>query len=158
VNGTALFDEAGRFRGDRGVTRDITVRKQAEEKLRRAEEKLRNTIENVNDIVWEMGPDAKFTFVSSKVKDLLGYGPEHYVGHVISEFMPPEDMHVFLPGFGRIFGKPRPYSLEFVRMIHKDGRILSFEVNGSPFYDENGKFAGFQGVTRDITGRMWPEN
>jgi PAS domain S-box-containing protein len=60
---------------------------------------------------------------------------------------------VFSAGFGRIFANPRPYSFEYFRMIHKDGRILSFEVNGSPFYDENGAFAGFQGVTRDITKR-----
>ncbi len=67
--------------------------------------------------------------------------------------MPPEDVPRFIEGFGRIFAKPRPYSFEYFRMFHSDGRVLSFEVNGSPFYDEKGQFLGFQGVTRDITKR-----
>jgi len=154
ANAIVVYDRQGRFKGYRGIIRDITARKQTEEALRLAEEKLRNTIENVNDIVWEMGPDARFTYVSPKVRDILGHGPEHYVGHVISEFMPPEDLPQFQPGFGRIYANPRPYSFEYFRMIHRDGRILSFEVNGSPFYDEKGQFLGFQGVTRDITKRI----
>jgi PAS domain S-box-containing protein len=153
ANAIVVYDGQGRFKGYRGIIRDITARKRTEEALRVAEEKLRNTIENVNDIVWEMGPDAKFTYVSPKVRDILGHGPEHYVGRVISDFMPPEDLPQFQPGFGRIYANPRPYSFEYFRMIHRDGRILSFEVNGSPFYDEKGRFLGFQGVTRDITKR-----
>jgi PAS domain S-box-containing protein len=162
ANAVVLYDIQGDFKGYRGIIRDITARRRTEEALRVAEEKLRNTIENVNDIVWEMDPDARFTYVSPKVRDILGNGPEHYVGHVIVEFMPPEDVPEFSAGFGRIFANPRPYSFEYFRMIHKDGSIRSFEVNGSPFYDNNGKFAGFQGVTRDITKRRQakplPEN
>lgn len=132
---------------------EIEKRICSEEALREAEEKLRNTIENVNDIVWEMDRTARFTYVSPKVRDVLGYGPEHYTGHVITEFMPQEEVAEFSGGFRRIFANPRPYSFEYFHMIHKDGSILSFEVNGSPFYNENGDFCGFQGVTRDITKR-----
>jgi PAS domain S-box-containing protein len=153
ANAIVVYDGQGRFKGYRGIIRDITARKRTEEALRLAEEKLRNTIENVNDIVWEMGPDARFTYVSPKARDILGHGPEHYTGHVITEFMPPEDVPRFMEGFRRIFANPRPYSLEHMRMYHKDGSILSVEVNGSPFYDEKGQFLGFQGVTRDITKR-----
>ncbi|HEY3273777.1 MAG TPA: PAS domain S-box protein [Methanocella sp.] len=153
ANAIVVYDGQGRFKGYRGIIRDITARKRTEEALRLAEEKLRNTIENVNDIVWEMGPDARFTYVSPRVRDILGHGPEHYVGHVISEFMPSEDVPEFSEGFRRIYANPRPYSFEYFRMIHKNGSILSFEVNGSPFYDDSGQFRGFQGVTRDITKR-----
>jgi PAS domain S-box-containing protein len=132
---------------------EIAKRIAYEKALRESEEKYRYTIENVNDIVWEMGRDARFTYVSPKVRDILGYGPDHYIGHVITEFMPPEEVSEFSAGFRRIFANPRPYSFEYFRMIHRDGRILSFEVNGSPFYDDNGQFLGFQGVTRDITRR-----
>jgi PAS domain S-box-containing protein len=135
---------------------EISRRISYENALRESEEKYRNRVESVNDIVWEMGRDARFTYVSPKVRDILGFGPEHYVGHVISEFMPPEDVPEFSGGFRRIFANPRPYSFEYFRMIHRDGRFLSFEVNGSPFYDEKGQFLGFQGVTRDITGRNGP--
>ncbi len=105
-----------------------------------------------------MDTNARFTYVSPKVRDILGYGPEYYTGKVIAEFMPPEDVSKFLEGFRRIFANPRPYSLENMRMFHRDGSILSVEVNGSPFYDEKGQFRGFQGVTRDITRRKQAGN
>ncbi|MGA9141477.1 MAG: PAS domain S-box protein [Methanocella sp.] len=153
ANAVVVYGGQGDFRGYRGIIRDITARKQVEEALRIAKEKLRNTIENVNDIVWEMDRAAKFTYVSPKVRDILGNGPEYYLGKVITEFMPQEDVPRFLEGFGRIFANPRPYSLEHMRMFHCDGSIRSVEVNGSPLYDEKGQFCGFQGVTRDITKR-----
>jgi PAS domain S-box-containing protein len=123
ANAVVRYDGQGRFGGYRGVIRDVTARKRTEEALRKAEEKLRNTIENVNDIVWEMDREARFTYVSPKVRDILGHEPEHYLGRVIAEFMPPEDVPRFMEGFGRIFAKPRPYSFEYFRMFHKDGRI-----------------------------------
>ncbi len=83
--------------------------------------------------------------------------PNIISARVIVEFMPPEDLKIFSPGFGRIFSNPRPYSLENLRMYHKDGRILSMEVNGTPFYDDKGAFSGFRGVTRDITRRKQME-
>lgn len=153
ANGKPVYDRQGTLLGFRGVARDITEKKRIEKALRESESRLRSTIENVNDIVWEMDTQAKFTYVSPKVRDILGYDPGHYVGRVIVEFMPAGDVPQFAAGFGRIFANPRPYSFEYFRMFHKDGRVLSFEVNGSPFYDEKGQFAGFRGITRDITGR-----
>ncbi len=132
-------------------------RKRIEGTLRDSEEKFRSLVENINDIAWEMDKLARFAYVSPKIRDILGYDPEYYVGKVIVEFMPPEDIKIFSPGFGRIFSNPRPYSLENLRMYHKDGRILSMEVNGTPFYDDKGEFCGFRGVTRDITGRKISE-
>ncbi|CAJ37013.1 PAS domain S-box protein [Methanocella arvoryzae] len=153
VSGKPISGEQGAVIGFRGVARDVTEKKHIEQALLESESRLRSTIENVNDIVWEMDREAKFTYVSPKVKDILGYDPEYYLGRVIVEFMPQEDVPHFSEGFGRIFANPRPYSLEHMRMFHRSGRILSMEVNGSPFYDENGQFCGFRGVTRDITNR-----
>jgi PAS domain S-box-containing protein len=67
--------------------------------------------------------------------------------------MPPKEVPEFTEGFRRIFANPRPYSFEYFLMIHKDGTILSFEVNDSPLYNNKGWFCGFLGVTRDITKR-----
>ena len=153
VGGEPVHNQQGAVIGFRGVARDVTEKKRMEAALRESESKFRSTIENVNDIVWEMDKHARFAYVSPKVRDILGYDPEHYLGKIIVEFMPPEDVLKFSEGFGRIFANPRPYSLEYMRMYHKDGSILSVEVNGSPFYDEAGQFAGFLGVTRDITRR-----
>lgn len=153
ASGKPIHDLRGTVIGFRGVARDVTQKKRMEKALLENESRLRATIETVNDIVWEMDRQARFTYVSPKVQDILGYPPEHYLGHIIVEFMPQEDVAKFSEGFGRIFANPRPYSLEHMRMYHRNGSILSVEVNGSPFYDDKGQFCGFRGVTRDITNR-----
>ncbi len=132
---------------------EIEQRRRSEEAARKSTEKYQNLLENINDIAWEMDTQARFTYVNPKITDILGYGPEHYLGKVITEFMPVEDVPKFSDGFGRIYARPRPYNLEHLRMFHKDGSIHSMEVNGMPFYDNKGTFCGFNGVTRDITLR-----
>lgn len=132
---------------------EVEQRKRSEEALSKSEERFRSLVENINDIAWEMDMQARFTYVSPKISDILGYSPEHYIGKVIVEFMPQEDIKKFSDGFSRIFARPRPYSLENLRMFHKDGSIHSMEVNGMPFYDSKGVFQGFHGVTRDISLR-----
>ena len=135
------------------IIRPITGNKSIGEAYRESENRFRNTIESFNDIVWEIDSQARFTFISSRTQEILGYSPEHYLGKIIVEFIPPEDLPIFSEGFGRILANPRPYSLERMRMFHRDGSILSIEVNGSPFYDQKGQFCGFWGVARDITKR-----
>ena len=40
TSGSPIYDDAGRFIGYRGIVRDITARKYAEEKLKKREEEL----------------------------------------------------------------------------------------------------------------------
>lgn len=147
-SGTPVFDADGTLRGYRGVIHDITARKQTEEALRRAEQKLRNIVENVYDIVWEMDREARFTYVSPKVLNLVGNRPDYYIGREITEFLPPEDIFAFTENFNRVLADPQQHSMERLRIYHKDGSILTFEVNSSPFYDNKGQFCGFQGISR----------
>ena len=54
ANGIPMYDEQGNFQGYRGVTRDVSARKRAEEALLKIEDKYRTLVENINDIAWEM--------------------------------------------------------------------------------------------------------
>ncbi len=132
---------------------EIERRAASENALRESEERYRALVENINDIAWETDRDALFTYVSPKVKDIMGYGPEYYIGKAITDFMPPGDIPRFIGKLRRVLAKPGPFSLAHVRMYHMDGRILDLEANGAPLYDGKGRFRGLRGVTRDITKR-----
>ncbi len=136
-----------------GAIQDVTGRKRAEEALRKTEDKYRALVENINDIAWEMDKDSRFTYASPQVRDIVGNGPEYYLGRSILEFMPPEDLPGFIGGFRDYFVNPRPFSLTRIRMFHRDGGVLELEINGTPYYDEKGKFCGYRGVTRNVTSR-----
>ncbi len=132
---------------------EIEKRAASESALRESEERYRALVENINDMAWELDRDARFTYVSPKVRDIMGYGPEHYLGKAITDFMPPEDLPRFIKELRRILANPGPFGLGHVRMYRKDGRIMDLEANGTPLYNGKGEFCGLRGVTRDITKR-----
>ncbi len=75
-DGTKAFDELsvslitdseGRATGFRGISRDVTERKRAEEALRESEEKYRSILENIEDGYSEVDLAGNFTFVNDVV-------------------------------------------------------------------------------------------
>jgi len=59
-----------------GSFMDITERKMAEKAPKENEQKLRPLVETTSDRVWELDQNIIYTYVSPKVKDLLGYEPK----------------------------------------------------------------------------------
>ncbi|MEO8631437.1 MAG: PAS domain S-box protein, partial [Betaproteobacteria bacterium] len=56
ISGEPVFDEAGKFKGYRGVGRDITARKQVEQALQASEESHRLLAENSSDMILRITP------------------------------------------------------------------------------------------------------
>jgi len=67
---TTEMDDRGRHGGDSPST--LAETKAA---LRESEDRYRNLVETISDWVWEVDRNAVYTFVSPKIRDLLGYEP-----------------------------------------------------------------------------------
>ncbi|MDD4991786.1 MAG: PAS domain S-box protein [Paludibacter sp.] len=80
VNGEFIRDENGQPLNLIFVTRDITLRKQADDKLKEAQESYRNLVENVNDVIYDLDQHGVVRFVSPTVYKMTGYTPEELVG------------------------------------------------------------------------------
>ncbi len=94
-----ICQHGGKPSGFRGIVRDITERKEVERKLRQSEERLkqseeryRSLAENSSDIISEVDMEAQYTYISSNVKEILGYTPSEVVGHRFTDFIHPEDL------------------------------------------------------------------
>jgi PAS domain S-box-containing protein len=137
--------------------RDITERKQAEEKLRISEHKFKDLTETTPDWVWEIDENGMYTYVSPNVEQLLGYKVYEVLGKTPFDLMPQEEAEKIGKIFKEIVIKRGPiHRLENINR-HSDGHLVVLETNGIPFFDEEGKFRGYRGIDRDITERKRAE-
>ena len=136
------------------VCRDITERKQADRALAEAEKKYKNLVEAASDLVWEADGQGRYTFVSSNIKDLLGYEVDEVVGKKRTlDFAPKKEVKKWLKRFKEVNAKRESFSGFEVNHLHKDGTPVVFEVSGIPLFDSAGEFKGYVGTNKDITER-----
>ncbi len=114
-------DAHGRILGTMGVSRDITERKQTEQKLRESEEKYRTLVEKANEAICIL-QEGVFVFANPRMADLLGVPAAELEGHPILGFIFPDDRRVVGENYAkRIAGEPVGDGYDF-RMIGAEGR------------------------------------
>ncbi len=118
------------------------------ERLRRAEELYRVLIETTTDGVWMVDREHRTTFFNRRIPEMLGCAAGELQGHLLFDFMFPEDVSGNPPDFLR----PR-HSKEVVRhrFRRKDGSELWARVAASPLFPDRGEFAGLMLIVSDVT-------
>lgn len=134
-----------------GVGIDMTDKKQAEETLSESEAKFRRLAELMSDWVWEMNEMGIITYVSPKVKDILGYELEEIIGHSLFEFMTPDEANNLSKYILESYVLKKPYAYIEYTAIHKNGQEIYIESSGTPIFNIHGQSKGYQGINRDIT-------
>ncbi len=123
------------------------------QQLQQSQARLRDLIETTSDMVWEVDARGVYTYVSPRVRDLLGYEPDEVLGRTPFDLMPPEEARRVRRIFESIAAQRQPFHLLENVNRRKDGRMVVLESSGMPFFDEKGALAGYRGVDRDITER-----
>jgi PAS domain S-box-containing protein len=154
---TRLVIENGVAVGIHGIARDITDRKRAEQKLHASEQRFRNLVEATSDWIWEADENVVYTYVSPRVRDLLGYEPDDILGKTAFDLMPAEETSRIRKIFAPILAGRKPFRAMENINLHKDGHAVVLETSGVPIFDDAGAFCGYRGIDRDITERKRTE-
>ena len=153
VTATPQYDGEGRFTSTLGIFRDITQRKLAETRLRESEQRLHEIVDITNDWIWEINAEWKYSFVSQRVFDILGYLPEEMIGKSPFDFLLPEDAARVKEGVRNFVHQFKPLNAIVNRAKHKNGNVVYLETSGIAVFDEQGVYQGYRGADRDITIR-----
>src|SRR5580704_14096319 len=81
----AVWDAAGKLIRYQGTLVDVTERRKLERQLVQQEEFRRHLLEGFPDLILVIDLQQRYTYVSSRVRDLLGYQPDDLLGKKISE-------------------------------------------------------------------------
>jgi PAS domain S-box-containing protein len=140
------------IRGVVCTVRDVTERKQLEERLRF----LSLLVENAEDVIGVTETDGTIRYMSPSVERVLGYRPEEMVGTNSFGYLHPDDHEWAAGAMTAAVSNPGPARRVEFRYRHKDGTWRYLEATGHNLLeDQHSK--GILSVARDITRRKQAE-
>jgi PAS domain S-box-containing protein len=145
----AVWDASGKIVRYQGTLVDVTERREMEKALRRQEEFQRDLLESFPDLILVIDLDERYSFVSSRVRDLLGYTPEDLLKKKIEAG---QDYSAELLALIRnlIAGQQKFGTCE-CGARHRDGSWRTMRATASPLFDAESKVNGVIVSVRDIT-------
>lgn len=141
------------------IIRDITEKREGEEKLRWSEDRLKMAMEIADLVYWEYDPENDLFTFDDQFYALYGTSAEEEGGNLMSSieyanrFVPPEEQEVVAVEVAKAIESTDPNYSNTIghSIIRADGEKRYIIVPIRARLDENGKKIGTKGVNQDVT-------
>ncbi len=145
----AVWDAAGKLIRYQGTLIDVTERRELERQLLQQEEFRRRLLESFPDLILVVDLEERYTFVSSRVRDVLGCQSEDLMSKKISES--PAQSPELLALYNDVVAGNRAFGSAEYGVRRSDGSGRTMRASASQFSDADSKLAGVIISIRDIT-------
>lgn len=153
-----IKDDLGQIVGSVGIARDISEKKQADNKLRESEELFRQLAENIREVFFVTTPErSRMIYVSPAYEEIFGRPCEEVYKQpkVWLDAVLPEDRQRAIDSLLQS-QRGAKTDIEF-RIAHPDGSIRWIRSRSYPVFDGQGRFNRVVGFAEDITERKIAE-
>ena len=144
----AVWDTSGKIVRYQGTLVDVTERRAMERALRQQEEFQRYLLESFPDLILVIDLNETYSFVSARVRDLLGYTREELLGKKLEEQDHSPELLTLVRDL--LVGR-KPFDSCEYGARHRDGSWRTMRASASPLFDPTGKVSGVVVSVRDIT-------
>jgi len=148
---TLVRDATGHPVRYQGILVDISARLAMERSLREQQEFARRLVESFPDLIVVLDREGKFTFVSNRVRDMLGLAPQDLIGVRYGTRAHPDDLqHLDALVHDILDGVKTNETLEY-QSRHHDGTWRMLRATVAPLADASGAVTGMVASLRDVT-------
>ncbi|MDP8901584.1 MAG: PAS domain S-box protein [Actinomycetota bacterium] len=134
------------------TSRDVTERKEAEERLRYQAQLL----DTVGEAVIALDVDGRVSYWNRAAEVLYGWSSEEAMGRKLRGMVVPNDLRGRAEEIARQLREGKNWAGEF-EVRRRDGTLLPVEGTDTPVFGEDGDLIGYIGVLRDVTERKEAE-
>ena len=151
---TAIHDDDGKLIGFAKVTRDLTERRENEERLRQSEERFRLLVDGVQDYaIFMLDTEGRIMSWNQGARRLKGYSGPEVIGKSFSIFYPPDALERGLPATELREATRLGHFEDEGWRLKKDGTRFWANVVITALRDGDGTLRGFSKITRDLSER-----
>src|SRR5215831_3857587 len=132
------------------LPRDVTDRKQAEERLRESEQRWRSLTEALPQLVWSATPDGACDYFSAQWTQHTGVPESDLLGWRWLAVLHPDDREPTRRLWTDAVAGRGPYDVEY-RVRRRCGVYRWYKTRGTPIRDSEGNIVKWFGTCTDIT-------
>jgi PAS domain S-box-containing protein len=109
------------------------------------------------DIFAEIDQDLSIRYLSSNFETITGIPVREVIGKAPFDLMESEDRLNLVEELEPVLSRLQPFFSVRYRARRSDGKVLHFEMNGIPFFDDDNRFRGYRTLVRNVTDRVEKE-
>jgi PAS domain S-box-containing protein len=132
------------------ITRDISERKEAAQKLVESERKYKELANSLPEIIFEIDLNFKLVYTNAIASEIFGYSHEDFKkGLNADEFIREEDRDDVLQNLSLIF-RGKTVDPGIMQFRKKDGTLFYGTINATAIYKDS-KIVGMRSIIHDVT-------
>ena len=153
VTGSPIKNSVGEATAISVILRDITERREAEQRIQESEERFRKVFELAPVGICVAGPETQYIKVNQAFCRMVGYSEQEVLAKSWTELCHPDDLAVALKGKDALWGGSAELLDEKRRYIHRDGTVVWTQVRVSIVKASDGRPLYSVVHVEDITER-----